>query len=351
MDPDLAATAVQACDSSISQKLVPFAVRKEAVLKALQTGLYTLRWLKDWQVNPLGGVRVKAVQRLAESKQTLPLIFPEMDLGYVYREGALHSPELASVKRTKPPGVFEGVRLQAGGRVPHCWMVPLAACATGGSPVPDRTHFAFSTVQLPVVCEQLIKASYADIGHSVPGMVLVVHSKHEAAAAKAVENLHNKFIGTTMVVVVHDKTHREVGQSLQERFQNPRYHLASASPTRPEVLKSELSFAQRLAPVFSGAIDIGHCKSIKGVHMLPVEDAEGTWRERCQDFLATLTYTGPGSHRLQFNAADVAVVLRPDGHVASVFHVLPTEQAGDISHHMYYTATALNIIRPDGFNA
>ena len=188
VDPALARLAVRdVAGSALAQTLLPFTLRKRAVLAALNTGLSSLAWLEGWAQpgNWTGRLRVRALQMLAKEGQTLPLIFPEEDLGFVYGGGAYGvagvstrstgdsagtgaagagswrstprqdstvvaasspAPRYGSASEQTPLQVnreaktttagsiadreWDGTKLVVGGRVPHCWL-QVSPCPTG----------------------------------------------------------------------------------------------------------------------------------------------------------------------------------------------------------------------------
>lgn len=321
VDPDLAAAAVQASDSSLGKALVPFSVRRAGVLRALQTGLFSLKWLQDWQSNVLGGVRVRALQHLIDTGKSLPLIFPEQDLGTVYTKGALVPESRNRVRPSSRGAAFKGVQLQAGGRIPHCWMTPRTkkvAESSNDELNPARyLDFTFSTVNLPSLMENLAAALRPSNKRRVfAGPTLIVHAKHEAAAVEAAREINSSSSMEIAVVTVHDALKPLAVRTLQATHQNPRYSLTpTGSSDRPEVLDDQLNVAHRFAPVYAGEVEVGYAAVDPLVPVLPLEDAEGRWRECCA------TYALGRGEGQPVSAEDVAVVLRPDGHVASVIHV------------------------------
>lgn len=354
VDPDLATAAVAASNSGLSQSLVPFAVRRAAVRKALETGLYSLRWLKDWRTNVFGGVRVRALQHKIDTGKSLPLIFPEEDLGMVYRDGALVKPESAgSGQRHANNSPYSGVKLQTGGRLPHCWLAPISH--TEGDLWADPSSgpaldLAFSTIDLPVLMERLMSTQFSEAAEVSPTPVLIVHAKHLDAAVEAVRERNQRNVSSLPIVCVHAVDCALPAGSLQARYQNPRYHLQPSA--EPEVREQSTSFARRFAPVFDGTVDIGFSMAgsaaAQAVHVLRVDDVEGRWREICQPVSTAWQQDGRGLG-VGFSRVvvpeDVAVLLRPDGHVA---HVMDAKTIGLNS--LYEACTALHMYRADGLN-
>jgi hypothetical protein len=254
VDPDLAAAAVSASDSSLTKSLVPFAVRKAAVLKALQTGLYSLKWLKDWSTNVLGGVRVRALKNLVLQGKSLPLIFPEADLGFIYRAGAVSREETSAGTKD----VYAGVKLAVGGRIPHCWLVPPRRAEDREIQWPDgivcyeNMNLAVSTVQLSLLMEKLAQTGVSHSTHASPAVTVVVNSCHAESAKAALRSTAQPYICDFNVISVRDTGHtyenseESIWQSL---FQDPLYRMDVDS--KPETLGDQHKLQQRYADVWS----------------------------------------------------------------------------------------------------
>ena len=99
------------------------------------------------------------MQQLVSSGRSLPLIFPDEDLGFRYTSGALvkalenRDPSATRNKNSERQLLCD--ELVVGGRVPHCWLEVMAP------PLPldrnaVRKRTVVSTVHLPVAIEQLI---------------------------------------------------------------------------------------------------------------------------------------------------------------------------------------------------
>ena len=145
VDPALAKIAINSAKSSFSS-LMPLSMRKVVINSILDMGLSTLALLaKTGYV--LGDVRVKLVQRLVESKGSLPLIFPKEDIDFDYSTVASSTKVDSDNKKGKEKGKEKGNSqvplpslvdrmfgssgvidkdftlplLREGGRIPHCW--------------------------------------------------------------------------------------------------------------------------------------------------------------------------------------------------------------------------------------
>ena len=141
VDPALAKVAINTAKSNFSS-LMPLSMRKIVINSILDMGLSTLALLaRPGYV--LGDVRVKLVQRMVESKGSLPLIFPKEDIdfdyspsfasNYIGSRSNSHADSPSLVKRIFGSGyINEEVSLpllREGGRIPHCWFYsPLSKC-------------------------------------------------------------------------------------------------------------------------------------------------------------------------------------------------------------------------------
>ena len=135
VDPILAKLAVKAGESLP----LPSSLRTSAVKTALKTGLSTLKWLGE-PGNPLGDVRVRALQSQVQRGESLPLVFPSEDIDFEYNAGALvsavekvnssdssnihfsASSSSSSSSSSTSSAMYTPPRLRVGARIPHCWL-------------------------------------------------------------------------------------------------------------------------------------------------------------------------------------------------------------------------------------
>lgn len=130
LDPALAKLALNLSDNSITNTLLPFAVRKQTFLTAVGAGLSSMYALKNWRNNPYGRLRVNALQKLVKEKKTLPLIFPEEDVHFTYGDGK---------------------DIVVGRRVDHTWLM-----LHSHNSEDDDNNLIVSTVDLPGIVLQLL---------------------------------------------------------------------------------------------------------------------------------------------------------------------------------------------------
>jgi 2-polyprenyl-6-methoxyphenol hydroxylase-like FAD-dependent oxidoreductase len=88
---------------------------------AMRLGLKQVDWLKS--NHPLASYRRRAIHKIfSDAKhQTLQLLFPGQDMGFVYGTGALIG-QKTRVRDRMNPFVFKP-ELKIGGRIPHFWLV------------------------------------------------------------------------------------------------------------------------------------------------------------------------------------------------------------------------------------
>jgi hypothetical protein len=326
------------------------------VLKALQTGLYSLKWLKDWSTNVLGGVRVRALQHLVMKGRSLPLIFPEADLGYIYRAWAVSSEQMTTTTKD----AYSGVKLAVGGRIPHCWLVPprreedREIQLLDGIACHENMNLAVSTVQLPFLMEKLSLAGGLGGAHASAAVTVVVSSRHAQSARAALNDPSVPFTcGFNLVSVrntgsLFDNAWESLWQSL---FQDPLYRMNDDG--KPETLEDEHKLHARYADVWSGSKNIGYEKKDGEAGALLLDDVDGKWRMHCERHVQAWATKQASRGGSQAEYSDVAVFLRPDGHVAHIA-VLCGEKEEDVQQEigaaLRQTANALHLYRADGFN-
>ena len=164
VDPALAKIAINSAKSSFSS-LMPLSMRKVVINSILDMGLSTLALLaKTGYV--LGDVRVKLVQRLVESKGSLPLIFPKEDIDFDYSTVISSTKVDSDKKKGKEKGnsqiplpslvnrmfgtsgriekEFTLPLLREGGRIPHCWFYsPLSSSSPSAN---TSSHMAAGVI-------------------------------------------------------------------------------------------------------------------------------------------------------------------------------------------------------------
>lgn len=352
MDPALAAAAVSASDSTASRALLPFSVRRSAVLAALNTGLYTLKWLRDWRDNVLGSVRVRALQKLIEGGKSLPLIFPEADLEYRYNKGGVVvSPTGACATSAavipKKSSAQDGPQLHVGARVPHCWLAP---------PTEDKSKasltYVVSTVQLPALADGLngVSSSSRSIDDTetvhktcIPTCTIIVDEKHADFVVSALQKVSSNCTKLFCVVAVSESTSSaDTHETLQETFQDPRYHVegdqqqqrtdsSPPSPAREESLAESSTFDARFKGVLSGEEKVDWYASNSGINCLALVDVGGSWKAHTQSYLHDHYGKTSSAHSL-------AVIVRPDGHVASIVAI---QESADVDDEIHLFADAV----------
>jgi len=303
VDPALATTTVNAANSAT---LLPFAVRRAGVLKALEAGTSTLRWMQDWQRNMLGGVRVRAMRNLIDNGKSLPLIFPEVDLESKYSQGGVVG---ESCTASTHGASFTGLRLAVGARVPHFWLKPVEA----------DNSLTVSSVQLPALIDSLDAAAARARGEesvSTPSLLLIVDSNHTTEALSSLQQLSTSARSLIRVIYVASAasdapiTHSD----LQKQFQIP--HFVVGEEEKEAEVTNDQSFVKRFAPVFAGDVlpEWTQANSAER-RLLEFQCATGRWEEMKEAFLRQ---RARGLASSSAAPCSVAVVVRPDGHVAHV---------------------------------
>jgi hypothetical protein len=173
LDPKLAQLALDLSDNVVSRNMMPSFVRKQMFLKSLQTGLASLTGFEHWQgdtgnSNGLGRLtktvattyarhRVQQLRTLVETGHSLPLVFPEQDLGLAYPaephqlqrgDSSCHLGAVYSVPEVDIIGT----------RVVHSWLA-LAPAASSSSSTKTSTDATtppgLSTVDLAAVIHRV----------------------------------------------------------------------------------------------------------------------------------------------------------------------------------------------------
>ncbi|CAM9098191.1 unnamed protein product [Laminaria digitata] len=169
--------------------------RSEKILRLGRRQLESLRR----EGHPYGDARVRSLHRLLAEGGGLPLLFPEHDVGFVYREGAV----LADKKSSRPATSSSGRRLSAapdgpdgasfssplavrlGGRMPHFTLRPLLGSGAGGGEsrggcVDGRPTPLLSTVDLP---------------DQIRGLLLQSRFRSQVSASSAADSFGDGFEG------------------------------------------------------------------------------------------------------------------------------------------------------------
>lgn len=305
LDPALAEKARDIAGSTLLG-FVPEIVRKHAFLSALKVGLQSLTFLEAWRTNLYGNLRVKALNKLSATKQTLPLVFPEHDVGFSYVEGA---------------GPW-----QAGRRLKHLWLL-----------LAPSQHFQFmqdamvivSTVDLPSVAqsvvhqslpplvvltrdsilrEQLVSMLQAAKVNMQSIVFVLVHPCQEHHCQSVVKDL----LATDSHLSPPSAATLSQHKILQAHLQIPRFdtHIPStAAPSKAALLQHHDNELRNLGTVNSQRLTklLGGAKSDQGCFHELLNVAHGV-----QHIHATF---------LSNDVSNMPTLLavRPDGHIASSF--------------------------------
>lgn len=342
VDPALATAAVSASDSAASRALLPFAARRAAVLGALKTGLYTLKWLQDWGTNVLGSVRVRALRKLIDGGRSLPLIFPEADLDYRYNAGGVvrgagNASAPVTLDRTSGQA-YTGSLLQVGSRVPHCWLAPLRDSGTSADATVDvDVNHVVSTVQLSALVDRFCgqpphpSSQSAKASTCVP-MCSILVSKHNAADMVAAVKKLGKECSKLFCVVSIDRFNATTPLNhvaLQELHQDPYYRIdgdaRSGANKRAESLDEPMTFEARFQGVVNRQETPPWCNRDGGVTRLDLVDVSGRWAAQRQQYQRQKNKDPAAAAAAAVQS--LVVIVRPDGHVAHIITVDPEATA------------------------
>ncbi|MBT8365785.1 MAG: FAD-dependent monooxygenase [Deltaproteobacteria bacterium] len=138
----------------------PQALKSACFQIAMQLGLKQVDWLKSNFI--IARRRLQVVSRIFEDakQQTLQLIFPGQDLGFVYRKGWLAGRDKSAPDRFDPLEFKPNLKL--GGRMPHFWLDD-----KGGQQISvlDLPSLMIGPDRLP--CYVLLVAGKADMGSQI----------------------------------------------------------------------------------------------------------------------------------------------------------------------------------------
>lgn len=258
----------------------------------------------------LGGVRVRALQKRLDSGKSLPLIFPQVDLEYKYTQGGVVAEQASPVRAHGSGTTFTGLHLQVGARLPHFWLRPYLTADLDAT----AAHLTVSSVQLPALLDTFDAAS-SENRASTPSVLLMLDSAHAAQAVAALQQLDPSVQRLFRVISVSSapttfitlKEHLD----LQQQFQIPHFVIGEDDPTRE--VKNEQSFHQRYASVRSGQVLPEWTKTDSHLRPFEFQCSTGRYQEMNQSYLKHHIHSESNAE-----ARGVAVIVRPDGHVAHI---------------------------------
>ena len=321
VDPDLAKLAIK---TATAIPLVSFAFKQATINNALNLGRLTLKWL-GVPGHPLGESRVNAVKRIVAENKSLPLLYPEEDLDYCYARGAMDAE--STIWRIKSK--TDAFSLRVGARVPHCWFL------LGNSGIVDNAkqqRVALSTCDLPSLLST-IDAKFASSLEQASDLhlryVVIVHVALASQWTDAIrrENLASIF----RVMPFHSVAPAEGGGEvrsmhhdiLQEQLQEPRFDVNSSTTSNSFDIKKQPVTTERqfisVHRLFDGTFDDCNDNKDSSAHFLwkAIErdrevmfDLSNKWGQLCKEALPATSSS---------LISTLAVVVRPDGHVAAIY--------------------------------
>ena len=116
VDPFLAYILISSSISSFNplKYILNFDIQKNIINNIFKTGLYQLKWLKNWELNILGKSRIIKLQNIINSGESLPLLFPKEDVLFSYLTKNLNDNKNINHNNSE---------IQVGSRIPHCWFL------------------------------------------------------------------------------------------------------------------------------------------------------------------------------------------------------------------------------------
>jgi hypothetical protein len=218
VDPKLAKLGLNAAKGAA---LVPFSVRKNIVEQALKVGLYSLSFLKE-PGHPLGQFRVDKLTRMADSGQTLSLLYPREDLFTPY-PGSNGSSSASSSSNNDhsnsdyawPPAVSLGSlgRIMETARLPHFWL---------------QVHATVLTSRLRVtssVCLPALSNSGGSDGRGPTSCLLLLGEWSDVdttALSAHLSSLRSSPVQVVLVTAIDERLAHTSNQ-LQRKHQRPHY--------------------------------------------------------------------------------------------------------------------------------
>lgn len=329
VDPTLAKLAVD------TAKLLPNAVGKAAVLRALKLGLSTLQFI-GIPGHPLGDVRVNAVKKIISENKSLPLLFPNEDLNFAY--DSIKEGHASNQQQRKDRSKSFECSLNIGARVPHCWFrltrrnslnefVQMAIqCAGREAEVSNERmniQVMLSTLDLPTHFLKLQSNKWQKDDFQPIRHVLIVDREHHDIWMQAMHDfgLLSKFhvvsvFHPSQVVFNHD--------SLQNLLQEPRYSASGLlDDIKDQIVCSNNGNEDSYNKLVSihRLLDYSHQPNFSNTSIdcndtdYCLEDTSGRFRSLCHQYIS-------GDGMLQSNKVlqrYPVVAIRPDGHVASIY--------------------------------
>jgi len=156
-------------------------------------------------------------------------------------------------------------------------------------------------------------------GASTPSVLLMIDSVYAEEGVAALKKLSPSLQRLFRVISISsapapapsttDKDHLD----LQKQFQIPHFVVDEDEQTRE--MKNDQSFQQRYAPVCSGQVLPEWTAADSHLRAFAFQCSTGRWQAMTESYVKPQTQSETG-----LNAHTVAVIVRPDGHVAHIVY-------------------------------
>lgn len=317
MDASLAQIAYKTAKNA---SFVPLSLQKGLFLSAMNVGLASLKGLRE-KGNYIQDLRVSMLRRFIDSGESLPLLFPLHDLGFGY-----DSMMRKNQPKARPSNGQDS--LKVGFRFPHIWLAVSESSTQEGKPfllnIDSSSRPCLVMASTVDICLAIDVDSMAAT-RCIPYITVFVSSKHYSRWSDVLKTSFGRDVSSLFrVVAIHQcsainedsfgahqtKSRENIIEELQERLQNPRYDHVADDKKGIDRLQEPPSFNEM------NVITIKHAQQYS--IQLPSVDH---YIDICDGWNSlTDSYESQG---------DIAVVVRPDGHIAQIFRA--DESLEDIS--------------------
>jgi hypothetical protein len=334
VNPYYAHKAIELLSSNrLITSLIPSSIRQKSVKFGLGLGLQTLSTLKS--SNFLFGLRqkdfrIQSLENLAKNKQILPLIYPDDDLGFTYKDGVVLTD---SVHRNIPDemhNLSKSSVLEVGRRIPHCWF-EVSTVQSGQDHQTKR--FLLSSLDIILFGHRITTESDALLV-SQPSVILLTYKNHFEEWQEALKVFEtqvyadnqshgSRVSGTIKVIGIEDYNsnrsanvnHDLIQHLLQiphhiDRFSNQQLSAIEMNNMKSQMVSlasSEMDNALYSIPELEPRRSTN-----ENMMKLTLYDISGHWKTVLSTFLTTQNRSVP--------YASLTIAIRPDNHVLGVYY-------------------------------